>query len=777
MSSHEVETSSPLRMWAFLPVLLTALIAIAAGCGCGDEPGGDPDETASSSEALTTALAPTADTYVRDGASAGMSFGSSTTLAVKKSTVGYNREAYLRFSLSAATGTVLNARLRLYGSASSTDSVSVVAQLLRDGSFSEAGTTYDTRPESLPIELARVNVNGSGAAWYELDVTGLVREKKRSGSASIELVVRSRIASNSVFSFNSKESASNPPQLVVSSATALFVVGNPTLDPGDAAVKAHLAALGFSVTTRAAAAASSADATGMSLVVISSTVTSSEVNAKFRDVVVPVVTWENAIFDDMKMTGVNAGTDYGTSTSQASVNISNDRHALAGGRQGSVVVSSPAAPLTWANPSASALRIAALASDATRSTLFAYDKGAAMVGMNAPARRVGLFLTDATAASLTRSGWALFDAAINWASGAKPFTVKKLYVINYDPILEAQGGVRVSQYLGFGDGHTLVQQMVTDMAESSGDYIRYQVTSIVDRDEWPRFTDGFRYDDATYVSAWNSQTFHDAWLDIPALMSTWNFDAGINAGSYDEVFIVTPRGNPVPESFMVGPDAWFVNGGPVRPPATSATRNYIIMGLEPTRPAALLEHSFVHRLEWFMRHVYSKTYGQDGIIGEASNWNTTPYDLPCLWASDASPCAGTRRHLWDSFTLVDGVAQNLRNRGDAAAVAGVGSAHFVPNATDKVAHNYDYGQFWMPALSPVMSSADDWLYNFPNLTGEKRLVSPAEWPFESSGEKEQSGYMLWFNNHVPRVVGRHTDGILDNWWEYAVNFNDHREAL
>jgi hypothetical protein len=37
--------------------------------------------------------------------------------------------------------------------------------------------------------------------------------------------------------------------------------------------------------------------------------------------------------------------------------------------------------------------------------------------------------------------------------------------------------------------------------------------------------------------------------------------------------------------------------------------------------------------------------------------------------------------------------------------------------------------------------------------------------------------MLWWFNHVPRVSTRHGDGVFNNWWEYAVNFNDYPEAL
>src|SRR5262249_15597567 len=160
-----------------------------------------------------------ADAYVRDGGSAGANFGTATMLAVKDSTSGFNRESYLRFNLSSFSGTVQNAKLRVFGSASSTDRVAVVARLMRDNSFTESSVTYNTKPEPLPIELGRVFVTGSTAAWYEFDVTSLVREKKRDGSASIEIMLHSLMPSNSLATFNSREAASNQPQLVVNTAT------------------------------------------------------------------------------------------------------------------------------------------------------------------------------------------------------------------------------------------------------------------------------------------------------------------------------------------------------------------------------------------------------------------------------------------------------------------------------------------------------------------------------------------------------------------------------
>ncbi len=45
-----------------------------------------------------------------------------------------------------------------------------------------------------------------------------------------------------------------------------------------------------------------------------------------------------------------------------------------------------------------------------------------MVGMTAPARRAGFFLTNSTADVLTTQGWQLFNAAINWLAGGQTQT-------------------------------------------------------------------------------------------------------------------------------------------------------------------------------------------------------------------------------------------------------------------------------------------------------------------------------------------------------------------
>jgi hypothetical protein len=205
----------------------------------------------------------------------------------------------------------------------------------------------------------------------------------------------------------------------LTSQTALFVVGNTTLGAGDAAVQARLVALGFTVTVVKDSTAQTSDATGKQLVVISSTVTSANVGPKFTTVAVPVLDWESALLDDLKMTSTS-NTDFGIQGNQTTVQIGGPANDfMTAGLTGSVAVTSAAATFSWGKPpgkpNANATVLATLG-DATRSVIFRYDTNDQMFGQTAPERRVAFFLEDATASLLTAAGTSLLDAAIRWAS-------------------------------------------------------------------------------------------------------------------------------------------------------------------------------------------------------------------------------------------------------------------------------------------------------------------------------------------------------------------------
>jgi hypothetical protein len=192
------------------------------------------------------------------------------------------------------------------------------------------------------------------------------------------------------------------------------VGGNPAaLSGADSAARSRLISLGYAVTIVGDNASVPGDATGKQLIVISSSVSAANVNTKFRTAAVPVVTWEHALWDDFGMTAA-PGTQV---AAQTSLSIVTPGSPLAAGLTGTVQVSTVADTLPQGSPGAAAVIAARLPGTSTASD-FGYDTGAAMPGLTAPARRVGLFLGDNTAATLTAQGWALFDAAVTWARNA-----------------------------------------------------------------------------------------------------------------------------------------------------------------------------------------------------------------------------------------------------------------------------------------------------------------------------------------------------------------------
>lgn len=234
--------------------------------------------------------------------------------------------------------------------------------------------------------------------------------------------------------------------------SVLYVAGSTTLNASDTALRNRLQTLGLTVTVKAASTTTSADATGKALVVVSSTVTSGDVGSKFKSVATPVLNWESGIYDDMALTAT--GANLGTQGAQTQVSIATPSHPIAGGLTGTQTVSS-SSTFSWGKPGAAAVKVANVPSDATKSLIFTYEKGAALVdGTPAPARRVGFFLEDNTAVNLTTTGWNLFQQAVTWAVTAPPVSNSvKLSVSGVDDFVYVWvDGVRRKVYgIGLSD--------------------------------------------------------------------------------------------------------------------------------------------------------------------------------------------------------------------------------------------------------------------------------------------------------------------------------------
>ncbi len=375
-----------------------------------------------------TGLSPTADAYVRDGTSASTNFGTALELQSQASgTSGSSRESYLRFDLTTVSG-IARAKLRLYGRLSDTSGINVPVAVysVTNTTWIESGSgsiTWSNKPVSSGTPLSTATITDNVARWYEFDVTSYIQSEKSLNHTLVSLALKNLSTSNPYATFSSREATAITdirPQLLIWTTqprNALLVVGSNNLNAGDNAAKTRLQNLGFTVTVKVANnGLVTADADGKTVVVISSTVTANNVLNKFRYVAVPVVVWEFDVFDDMGMTGTAAG-DFGTTTqTQTALQMINSTHPLAAGLSGQPAFVTTGTSFSWGNPNANAAKIATIVGDANKIAIFGYDNGVMMPGLNAPSRRIGLFMTDLTANNFNTDGGSLFDAAIKWAT-------------------------------------------------------------------------------------------------------------------------------------------------------------------------------------------------------------------------------------------------------------------------------------------------------------------------------------------------------------------------
>lgn len=189
-------------------------------------------------------------------------------------------------------------------------------------------------------------------------------------------------------------------------------------DAVDAAICDHLVPGGHAVSLVDEAAAP-AVAKGAELVIISSTVSAKNLDPGWRDLAVPLITWENDCLDDLAMTGKRHDVDFGETGAERFLWLVNAPHPLAAGLPAGIVnVYGRQAPMSWGKPGLGASIVATVYGQPEKVAIFGYEAGATMDYDDlAPARRVMFFLNNETFGNLSPAGLRLFDAAVRWALG------------------------------------------------------------------------------------------------------------------------------------------------------------------------------------------------------------------------------------------------------------------------------------------------------------------------------------------------------------------------
>ncbi|NNP71066.1 hypothetical protein [Acinetobacter sp. Ac_5812] len=153
------------------------------------------------------------------------------------------------------------------------------------------------------------------------------------------------------------------------------------------------------------------------LVIISSTVASKNLQSGWRQLPIPLMTWENDYLDDLAMTGKRIDTDFGEVEKERYLWLVNAPHPLSAHLSaGTQNVYKAQAPMSWGKPGLGATTIATIYGQPEKVAIWGYEKGATMDYESlAPAKRLMFFLNNETFTNLSEGGLKLFDAAIQWS--------------------------------------------------------------------------------------------------------------------------------------------------------------------------------------------------------------------------------------------------------------------------------------------------------------------------------------------------------------------------
>ncbi len=170
----------------------------------------------------TATLTATADALVRDGSNASTNYGTATTLETRSDGVvnsGNNRDAYLKFDTTAVTlANTGSVKLQIYAASSAAGAVGASVYSVATTTWIESGAgslTWSNKPVAGGTALSSATLNGTTLTWYELDVTNYVKAEKTAGRNVVSLVLHNPAVTAANLSINSKEAASNRPQLVI----------------------------------------------------------------------------------------------------------------------------------------------------------------------------------------------------------------------------------------------------------------------------------------------------------------------------------------------------------------------------------------------------------------------------------------------------------------------------------------------------------------------------------------------------------------------------------
>ncbi|MCK4448633.1 MAG: hypothetical protein KAW56_16315, partial [Candidatus Marinimicrobia bacterium] len=335
-----------------------------------------------------------------------------------------------------------------------------------------------------------------------------------------------------------------------------------------------------------------------------------------------------------------------------------------------------------------------------------------------------------TAVTTALSGTTVVNVVPDFESVNDETLNMKVALVLQNPVIDSTNMQKIHQVWGWTDPIVYTNQLVEEFSMMSDGVVQFQIVEIHDDDKlfsrlgdelmtvdtliYYYMTPGMLYGRNTPGTLQNLTEVQGInKFDYNAMIDHYNFDEKRNNGVIDEVWVYAHPFAGMYESQLVGPGAFWWNSPPLDNP--NLEKLLSVMGWNYERGLDCAIHSVGHRVESAMRHVYGR-------------WD----------------CQNPEPNNWELFTRIDK---------DMPGQAHIGNIHFPPNGQG----DYDYSN-----TRYVSTYADNWK-RYPILLDQTRSLNCTEWGCD------QLGYMRWWFNHLPRYTGI-TDGVLNNWWYYFVDY-------
>jgi hypothetical protein len=179
---------------------------------------------------LSETLNPIEDAYTRNGSFATTNYGTADSLVTKSATAsGFTRRSYLKFSLANTYETVVSATLRLYGR-NFEDNTSMLPQIFSttDG-WTEGTLVWNTQPAYISGMLGSLSFNAT-LAYRTVDVSSFVQTQVDGDKVVSFVLLDTAGTQTKLVTVNSKENASNKPELVINSTGLISLNGASSSD-------------------------------------------------------------------------------------------------------------------------------------------------------------------------------------------------------------------------------------------------------------------------------------------------------------------------------------------------------------------------------------------------------------------------------------------------------------------------------------------------------------------------------------------------------------------